>query len=84
MTTTVKTRCEVVDQILEWTNADGALNIHEGDLILWLGEFEVVSEIKLTGNGTIVHVAFEGRGGLRHAGPSDLVAVRRYVETTEE
>lgn len=84
MTTTVKTRCEVVDQIVEWTDSTGQLTIHAGDLVVEGGRFEMVSEIHW--DGTIdpdVLVGFDGHNVLRRKHPADVVAVRRYIETEE-
>lgn len=83
-TATTKTRCEVVDQIVEWTRPDGTLNIEAGDLILDDGQFELVSEIRLVNSGLRVEFKIDSRGAARSAAPDRLVAVRRYIETTEE
>ena len=84
MTTATKTRCEVLDQIVEWTKPDGTLNIQVGDLVVEKGQFELVADARVSSNGFRVEYALKDRVGLRSAAPSDVVAVRRYVESTEE
>lgn len=83
--TTVKTKtcCEVVDQIVEWTSPDGTLNIEPGDLILWNGALEQVATVEVRSEVYTVLFSFEGSGALRRAKVTDLVAVRRYTETSE-
>lgn len=85
-TAPVKTRCEVVDQIIEWTDKDGRLQIHEGDLILDGGKLEQVARIGFTSDVYRDRVAYklDGVEGVSLAGVDELVAVRRYIETTEE
>ncbi|MFG2001617.1 hypothetical protein ACGFNU_20945 [Spirillospora sp. NPDC048911] len=82
MTTATKTRCEVDDQIVEWTSPDRDLQIHEGDLILDNGKFALVKNLELiVGKSKVRYVL--APGGLRMADAADLVAVRRYTETSE-
>lgn len=78
--------CQVVDQILAWTTPDGALQIRQGDLILDGGKFEQITRIGFTDDVYKDRVAFvlEGVAGVSLAACDALVAVRRYVETTEE
>lgn len=75
--------CEVVDQIVSWTDKDGRLNIHEGDLILDGSSLELIAEIELGLDGG-AHYMLEGRDRSFSAAGDELVAVRRYVETTEK
>ena len=85
MDTTTKTRCQVVDQIVEWTSQDGTPDIAVGDLVLNDGRFELVTEIHWNPTRSMhVAVGFDGRGALAFKNPYGLVAVRRYIETTEE
>ena len=84
MPDTTTTRCEVVDQIVEWTSADGTLNIQSGDLILENGRFQLVADVRTEDVGYQVKYSLRGLTGLRRAHISDLVAVRRYTETSEE
>lgn len=81
-----KPRCETVDQIVAWTTPDGALQIREGDLILWERQFEVVTRIGRDAEMPTfnVRVELDGHGPVYLVAPDQLVAVRRYVETTEE
>jgi hypothetical protein len=85
--------CRVVDQILQWTNEDGTLNIHAGDLILDQGEMCAVEQIyvETLGDGSLwLHVDLRDPRGTETGLPvaahefsgAGLVAVRRYVETT--
>lgn len=83
MDTATKTRCEVVDQIIPWTDADGRLNIEVGDLVLDGGDFKQIDYVALDGK-TLVGYSFDGHLGVDFANQDDLVAVRRYIETTEE
>jgi hypothetical protein len=78
-----KARCEVVDQIIEWTDKDGNLQIHAGDLVLHRGRFEALATVGRTGAGQ-VRYALEHWPSVEFAAPDHMVAVRRYVETTEE
>lgn len=80
--TTTKTRCETVDQIVEWTAPDGALQIQEGDLILDGGNLEQVAEIERGIDGGVVY-RLDGHELSRHVCSDEMVAVRRYIETTE-
>ena len=82
-TATVKTRCETVDQITEWTAPDGSLRVTAGDLILYRGRFETLATVGFTAAGQ-VRYALDKWSGVEFAAPDHLVAVRRYVETTEE
>lgn len=83
--TATKTRCETVDQIVEWTDSTGRLNIAVGDLIVDADQFEEVSEIHYDpGTGLRVAVGFKGRNSLVFKPPAAPVAVRRYIETGEE
>jgi hypothetical protein len=82
--TTTKTRCEVLDQIVEWTRPDGTLNIEAGDLILEYGKLQQIACITLVDDGGFVRYELEGVPGPDFAAPTDMVAVRRYIETAEE
>jgi hypothetical protein len=85
MDTATKTHCQVVDQIVEWTAKDGTLNIEVGDLVLHDGRFELVTEIHWNPAKSMhVAVGFDHQGTLAFKDPYWLVAVRRYIETTEE
>jgi len=84
-TTATKTHCEVLDQIVDWTKPDGSLNVQVGDLILEDGRFEQVSFLRqAAGTKFSIHYKLDGEPFVRDAAPDGLVAVRRYVETTEE
>ena len=79
------TRCEVVDQIVSWTDSDGRLNIVVGDLVIHDDRFEEVTEIHYDPVQSMhVSVGFEGRNSLVFKDPAAPVAVRRYIETTEK
>lgn len=84
--TAAKTRCEVVDQIVSWTAPEGTLQINEGDLILWERQFEVVTRISRDKEMPTfsVRVELDGHGPVYLVAQDGLVAVRRYIETTEE
>lgn len=84
MATTTKTRCEVVDQILAWTTPDGTLQIEPGDLIVHDGAFEQLADVDILEGGEMVCYRLADLTGTEFAGVEELVAVRRYVETTEE
>lgn len=85
MGTTTKTRCETVDQIVEWTDKDGTLQIEPGDMILHVREFEVIATISRTPDPRHVRYTLESSPRQnRYARVHDLVAVRRYIETSEE
>jgi hypothetical protein len=85
-TATTKTRCDVADQIPAWTTPDGTLQVEKGDLILDDGGFQLLAAVTLVEDGRADFVAFtvEGRTETQYAGKAELVAVRRYVETTGE
>lgn len=82
-TVTTKTRCEVVDQILAWTRPDGTLQVEAGDLVVDGGEFKLLAEVVRL-DRTLVQYSFDGEHGIEYAAVDELVAVRRYIETTEE
>ena len=83
--TETETRCEVLDQIVSWTDKDGALQIEPGDLILHIREFEVIATVNRTPDPRHVRYTLESSPQQgRYALADGLVAVRRYVETTEE
>lgn len=85
MGTTTKTRCETVDQIVSWTDSTGRLNIAVGDLVLDADQFEEVSEILYDPAPLLrVAVGFKGRHTKVIKDPAAPVAVRRYIETTED
>jgi len=85
MDTAIKTRCEVVDQIIPWTDSTGRLNIEPGDMILHVRQFEVIATVNRTPDPRHVRYTLESsRGQGRYARSDELVGVRRYVETTEE
>ncbi len=83
MGTTTATRCEVVDQIIEWTDTDDTLQIYVGDLVVDDGQFKQIDYVELDGE-SLVGYSFDGHLGVDFARRTDLVAVRRYIETTEE
>ena len=85
MDTATKTRCEVVDQIIEWTDKDGVLQIEQGDLVLEGGQFEKVTRLYWDRElDRHVGVSYDGSDDTVHwKRPDELVAVRRYTETTE-
>lgn len=75
--------CRVVDQITEWVDKDGSLNVHEGDLVLHDYHLEVVERIFYSPPENMrVRVEFASRNTARWFHPADLIAVRRYL--TEE
>lgn len=84
MDATTKTRCHVIDQIVEWTTPDGTLQIQKGDMILHCRRFEVIDSIRKTNDPKHLRYTLEGSPSQgRYARIDDLVAVRRYVETEE-
>lgn len=85
-TTKTETRCEVVDQIVAWTAPDGTLQIEAGDLILWERQFATVTRIGRDKEMPTfsVRVELDGHQPVYLVAPDQLVAVRRYIETTEE
>ena len=82
--TKTETRCEVLDQIVEWTDQQGRLNVGVGDLVLDNDQLKLVSEITFNRLHRKVYVQFDNVGPARDKDPAAPVAVRRYVETTEE
>lgn len=85
MATAIKTSCNVVDQITEWTTPDGAIEVRTGDLILHLGQFEVVASVTICRDNGHVRFTLESSPTQgRYALVDGLVAVRRYIETTED
>lgn len=78
-----KTRCEVVDLTIPWTDDNGRLNIVKGDLIKEYSEFEQIASVDLIEDGRIVRYEIEGKHGVDFADPKDLIKVYRYAETTE-
>lgn len=83
--TKTETSCEVLDQIVEWTDSTGRLNIIVGDLVVHDDRFEEVTEIHYDPVRNMrVNVGFKGRNSLVFKDPAAPVAVRRYIETTEE
>ena len=83
MDTATKTRCVVVDQIIEWTDKDGALQIEPGDLIVDDGQLKQLDHVALEGEA-LVGYSFDGHHGVEFARRDEVVAVRRYIVTTEE
>ncbi|MFG1857566.1 hypothetical protein ACGFJT_37430 [Actinomadura geliboluensis] len=81
-TPTAPMRCEVVDQIIEWTEEDGALQIEQGDLILDDGQLRQIDHVALEGE-SLVSYSFDREVGGFSARRDGLVAVRRYIETEE-
>lgn len=72
--------CHIVDQITEWTDKDGKLLVHEGDLILRDYRFELVERIYFDpAENLVVRVELAGHRVAMNAQPADLVAVRRYI-----
>lgn len=77
------TVARVVDQITEWTDKDGNLNIRAGDLILRDYRFELVDRIRYDpAENLVVRVELAGHHAAMNVQPADLVAVRRYIEET--
>lgn len=84
MDTATKTRCDVVDLILEWTDKDGNLQVESGDLIVHYGSFEQLATVEIVADDpTFVRYTLAGLTGAEFVGVDELVAVRRYI-TTEE
>lgn len=83
--TSTKTGCQVVDQIIEWTDKDGRLNVGVGDLVLDDGQFKQIGHIYWRREfSTRVVVRYEGPYQQTHPKPAgELVAVRRYIETED-
>lgn len=81
-TPTAPMRCEAIDQIIEWTDEDGALQIEQGDLILKDGQFRQIDHVALEGEG-LVGYSFDQQVGVFFAHRGGLVAVRRYIEPEE-
>jgi hypothetical protein len=87
-TVTTKTRCESIDQIVEWTRPDGTLNIEAGDLILEYGKLQQIARIDLVEDGRFVRYELErsstgrlARGRLRLLHDAfDLVGVDAGLE----
>lgn len=75
-----KPRCRVVDQITAWTDPDGNLLIHEGDLVLRDCRMELVDRIAYDPAKDIrVHVEFAGWNTIAMFDPTDPIAVRRHL-----
>jgi hypothetical protein len=82
--------CRVVDTITPWTDKDGRLLVHEGDLILDQGEMCAVQDIDVEqlANGHLwIHMSLRDPRGVGTGLPvsghefsaDGLVAVRRYI-----
>ena len=82
-TTATKPLCDTVDLIVEWTRPDGTLQVHEGDLVLHMGRFEQLATVSLTAGGRVKY-ALDGWTSVAIVAPDSLVAVRRYIEHTED
>jgi hypothetical protein len=76
--------CRVRDEITQWTDEDGTLRVREGDLIVDCGELVTVDAISYTPgpHDRWVRVALRGRDRLFL--PDEWVAVRRYIDTSED
>ena len=68
----------VHDMIVTWTSSDGSLNIHPGDLILWVSDFRVVLTIEPHASETGVMVLTDGMPWPTFCLGDGIVAVRRY------
>jgi hypothetical protein len=77
------TVCRVIDQAMQWTDSNGRLNIHDGDLILRDYRWGLVDRVSFNPNKQMrVRVEFAGSYVAESVEPSDWVTVRRYIETT--
>ncbi|MFF5261443.1 hypothetical protein ACFY4C_21070 [Actinomadura viridis] len=77
--TTTKTRCETVDQIVRWED------VTEGDLVLYGGRLELVTEITSIGTLSVpLRLRLEGHIAPVTVSRKGLTAVARYIESTEE
>lgn len=84
-TTTGKTRCETVDLTVPWTDNNGNLQIHEGDLVRIDGRFEQVAKLHWDTEYFLnVVVRFDGHDEFQRRNPAEQVEVFRYIEHTEE
>lgn len=72
--------CQVHDEIVEWTTADGRLKVREGDLILREGRLELIEWLHFEPTENLmVRVGLAGRCVGMYVQPDELVAVRSYL-----